>query len=135
MADTNVLIDIRERDPTWHPWSKRALAIAQIADDVAISAIVFGELAAGGSNEADIASFVADLGISISPVSRRAAFQAGHAQRAYRAAGGGRDKLLADFLIGAHAFAEGATLLTRDPRRYRRYFPDLLLVTPETDHD
>ena len=38
--------------------------------------------------------------------------------------------MLSDFFIGAHAVIEGWSLLTRDPRLYRTYFPDLALITP-----
>lgn len=41
--------------------------------------------------------------------------------------------MLADFLIGAHAEIANVPLLTRDPRRYRAYFPDLKLIAPEND--
>jgi predicted nucleic acid-binding protein len=41
-----------------------------------------------------------------------------------------RSALLPDFYIGAHAMAEGHTLLTRDPVRYRTYFPKLRLIAP-----
>jgi predicted nucleic acid-binding protein len=37
---------------------------------------------------------------------------------------------LPDFFIGAHAEAEGLTLVTRDPDRIRTYFPLVKLVTP-----
>jgi len=33
-------------------------------------------------------------------------------------------------LIGAHAEAAGAPLLTRDPERMRRHFPDARLIAP-----
>lgn len=38
--------------------------------------------------------------------------------------------VLPDFYIGAHAEAEKLTLLTRDPTRYRTYFPEVDLICP-----
>jgi hypothetical protein len=35
-----------------------------------------------------------------------------------------------DFYIGAHAAIQGLALLTRDPRRYRAYFPSVRLIAP-----
>ncbi len=57
---------------------------------------------------------------------------AGYAHRKYRKSGGGRDRVLADFLIGAHASTKGYRILTRDPRRYRTYFPTLDIIAPDT---
>jgi len=37
---------------------------------------------------------------------------------------------LPDFFIGAHAAISGLTLLTRDARRYRAYFPKLKILAP-----
>jgi predicted nucleic acid-binding protein len=37
---------------------------------------------------------------------------------------------LRDFLIGAHAQAEGLRLVTRDADRVRTYFPKVALVVP-----
>ena len=37
---------------------------------------------------------------------------------------------LPDFLIGAHAKADGMKLVARDPDRVKTYYPDVQLVTP-----
>jgi hypothetical protein len=60
----------------------------------------------------------------------RPPFLAGKAFLTYRRRGGVRRSPLPDFFIGAHAAIEGYQLLTRDPARYRSYFPTLPLITP-----
>ena len=75
-------------------------------------------------------------GLSVHDFGALPAHRAGVVHRAYRKAGGQRDKILADFLIGAHAEAEADALITRDPRPYRSYFPSLVLISPsKDDHD
>jgi predicted nucleic acid-binding protein len=46
--------------------------------------------------------------------------------------GGLRERTPPDFFIGAHAVVAGHRLLTRDAARYRSYFPDLDIMSPET---
>jgi hypothetical protein len=52
----------------------------------------------------------------------------------YTGAGGeaerSRTGVLSDFFIGAHAAVAELPLLTRDPKRYRAYFPSVVLITP-----
>ena len=48
----------------------------------------------------------------------------------YKRRGGSKRSPLPDFFIGAHAAVTGMTLLTRDPRRYRAYFPKLKIISP-----
>ena len=59
-----------------------------------------------------------------------AAFLAGKAFVQYKRRTGAKRSPMPDFYIGAHAAVAGMTLLTRDPRRYRAYFPKLRLVSP-----
>jgi predicted nucleic acid-binding protein len=59
-----------------------------------------------------------------------AAFLASRAFVACRRHGGVRRSPLPDFYVGAHAAIAGHTLLTRDPKRYRAYFPKLRIIAP-----
>jgi predicted nucleic acid-binding protein len=48
--------------------------------------------------------------------------------REYRAGGGKRTRLIADFVIGAHAQIRGGRLLTHDRGFYRRHFEGLQIL-------
>lgn len=132
-VDTNIVIDLREDGSSWQGWSYDAVADARLSSAVVVSVITIGELASREATLTELLQLTTGLGLDVLPLSAEAAHRAGRAQRAYRAAGGRREKLLADFLIGGAADTLGASLLTRDPRHYRTYFPDLTLITPETD--
>jgi predicted nucleic acid-binding protein len=64
------------------------------------------------------------------PLPWDAAFLAGKCFQSYRRRGGEKRSPLPDFYIGAHAAVSGLVLLTRDPSRYRTYFPKLDLIAP-----
>ncbi len=132
-VDTNVMIDVMHGG-SWSEWSLAALANARLLSAVVIGPIVFGELAGNGAALESIESALDSLGVRTVAMDAVAGHRAGTAHHAFRSRGGGREKILADFLIGGHASALGATLLTRDPRWYRRYFPELELITPEDDN-
>lgn len=72
------------------------------------------------------------LGAAFSMLEKRSADRAGEAWRSYRKRGGSRQRVVADFLIGAHASLQADRLLTRDRGFYRSYFPDLTVVDPTT---
>jgi predicted nucleic acid-binding protein len=70
------------------------------------------------------------LGVEFCPMDERAAALAGRMWNAYRSAGGKRERVIADFLIGAHAMVHADRLLTRDRGYFRAYFNGLALVEP-----
>jgi predicted nucleic acid-binding protein len=74
---------------------------------------------------------LAQFDLTYSDLTKPAAFRAVQAFRLYRGTGGVRTNVLADFLIGGHASVLGIALLTRDAKRYRTYFPELALLTPD----
>ncbi|MSQ51092.1 MAG: type II toxin-antitoxin system VapC family toxin [Betaproteobacteria bacterium] len=130
LVDTNVLLDIATEDPLWLDWSASRLSQAANRDGVAINPIVYAELSVHYETIEAL-----EAGLSGYPFERLAlpwdaAFVAGKAYRRYRGRGGAKRSPLPDFYIGAHAAVSGLTLLTRDAKRYRDYFPKLRLIAP-----
>jgi predicted nucleic acid-binding protein len=130
LVDTNVLIDVLEDDPVWADWSIQQLRAQSQIHDLAINPIVYAELSQAFSTFEALDKAVTELGLLMLEIPRPALFLAGKAFVRYRKVGGGKTNVLADFFIGAHAAVKGLTLLTRDAKRYRSYFPSVELIVP-----
>lgn len=130
LVDTNVLLDIATSDPTWEPWSSTHLEAAAFQGPVVINAVIYAEFSVGYERIEKVERTLADVGIGFFELPRAALFLAGKVFRAYRRRGGSRTGVLPDFFIGAHAAVSGLRLLTRDPARYRTYFPNIDLIAP-----
>jgi predicted nucleic acid-binding protein len=131
LVDTNVLLDVFTKDPKWLGWSITRLEEASFRGPLLINAVIYAETSSRYPTIEDFESALAGAGVTVVPTPRTALFLAGKAFTQYRGAGGVRTGVLADFFIGAHAAVEALPLLTRDARRYRNYFPSLILITPE----
>ena len=70
------------------------------------------------------------IGLKASSRRQTHGFLAGKAFAGYRARGGKETAPLPDFYIGARAAVSGKTLITRDVKRYRTYFPTVELNSP-----
>lgn len=132
MLDTNIVIYLLDPESPWFGWASGVVAASR--GEVAVSSIVVAELSARMDGRDEITDLLRNFDIGIEDFGAPAALRAGAAHAAYRAAGGRREKLLGDFLIGAHAVARNLPLATRGPKPYRRYFPELILITPETEN-
>lgn len=131
LVDSNVLIDVSAGDSTWGEWSSRALRAAADRAPLVINAIIYAEVSVGCPTiEAVEAALPLDL-YRREPLPYEAAFLAGKAYLRHRQSGGARPSPLPDFYIGAHAAIAGHQLLTRDPARYRTYFPTVELIAPD----
>lgn len=130
LVDTSVLIDVLKGDPVWSGWSSQALASAFANDSVCTNEVAFAELSFGYSNAGEIQAALDMLNVSLMRMSNDALFLAGRAYQQYRGRKGTWTGVLSDFFIGAHAAVEGASLLTRDTRRIRAYFPTVSLISP-----
>ena len=130
LVDTNVLVDVLENDPDWADWSIGQLRAQSQIHPLAINPVIYAELSLTFSTVKALDDTLDKLGLAIMELPRPALFLAGKAFMRYRRAGGKKSNVLADFFIGAHAAVIGCPLLTRDTKRYQRYFPSVKLITP-----
>ena len=131
LVDTNVLIDVAVDDPRWADWSADQLSRLRESTRLALNAIVYAELSVHFDSAEQLESLLAPFRFDRLHLPWEAAFVAGKAFRRYRSRGGSKSAPLPDFFIGAHAATAGLELLTRDPRRYREYFPSVRLICPK----
>jgi predicted nucleic acid-binding protein len=131
LVDTNILVDVLQNDPVWADWSERQLAKAAASGRVVINPVVYAELAPLYPDPSALDRVLETLTIHLEDMPKAAWFLAGKAHYAYRRRGGTRIGVLSDFFIGAHAVVRPVPLLTRDPRRYRKAFPSIVLLTPD----
>ena len=134
--DTNVIIALWDRSVSLSSSAQTALEAAFGRGSLVVAAPVFAELlAAPGRTEAFVDAFLEDTGISVEwnldEMTWRTAGRAfqRYAERRRKQRDSGTRRILADFLMGAHAETRGYRLLTLDERIYRTAFPKLVVET------
>ena len=130
LVDTNVLVDIINDDPRWAEWSQREVTRAALREELAINDIVYAELSVRYETIEALDEMLREVELASVAIPRHALFLAGKAFQRYRLAGGTKTGVLPDFFIGAHAVVSDSMLITRDPGRYRTYFPRIALIAP-----
>jgi predicted nucleic acid-binding protein len=135
-VDTNVIIALWDKDRSLSASAQQALENAFHSGTLVAAAPVVSELiAAPGRSEAFVNKFFEETGILVEwELPERVWRLAGrafrdYAERRHRLRDPGPRRILADFLIGAHAVSVGQRLLTLDTRLYRAAFPSLTLDT------
>lgn len=126
------MLDVLTEDPEWSDWSESALAECADESTLAINPIIYAEISIRFERIEDLEATLPASEISRLPLPWESAFLAGKCFVKYRRNQGAHRSPLPDFYIGAHAAVEGLTLLTRDARRYRTYFPGLKLISPRS---
>lgn len=130
LVDSNVILDITQEDEQWVDWSSTMLAGAAERGSLFINPIIYAEVSAGYDRIEQVEDALPPEYYRRAPLPWEAAFLASKCFVRYRRRGGTRRAPLPDFYIGAHAAVAQMTLLTRDPRRYRAYFPRLRIIAP-----
>ncbi len=133
--DTNIISALWKDEDALNRAAKVALEKVFARGNLVISSVVYAELMAAPSRtEVFLDQFCEGTGIEVEwelaeGVWRAAgrAFQS-YAARRREQKGTEPRRVLADFLIGAHAFVNGYQLLTLDEGMYRTAFPRLGIV-------
>lgn len=127
--DTNVLLDILKPNLEWKDAAFRNLNFAAQAGSLCICDIVYAELCGHFETRGECDQFLKDLEILIDPMERDTLFLTSRIYQLYRKQGGQRNRILADFMIGAHAMSQAQCLLTRDRGFYQKLFPELKIMS------
>jgi predicted nucleic acid-binding protein len=129
-VDSSVLLDVLTNDPAHGVGSFKALGEARRVGGLIVCPIVWSEVRGFFDDSKEMQAAFDDAEIQFDPFDRYCADLAGEHWQRYRRGGGSRTRLIADFLIGAHALVRAERLLTRDRGFFRRYFADLATFGP-----
>jgi predicted nucleic acid-binding protein len=92
--------------------------------------MIYAEVSIGFDLIEEVEHVLSVGGFTMAPIPKEALFLAGKAFLRYRRKQGTKASPLPDFFIGAHATVANVTLLTRDKKRIKYYFPSVDLVSP-----
>jgi hypothetical protein len=147
--DTNIFLDILLPDAEHASRSRELIDKYHAAGQLIISETVFAELASQFSSEKILKEFLADTSIKLLHANEKALSLAGERWRVYSKTRKDklqcpscgkktschcpecgesisfRQRIISDFLIGAHALIHAEVFLTRDRGFYKTYFKDL----------
>lgn len=128
-VDTSVLLDLLSPNLEISARSESALHEALGLGELIVCEVVIAELGPALMGRS-LGEFMQDWGITFVPSTFEVAELAARAFKKYLSRGGRRGRVVADFLIGAHAKLLSDQLLTTDLGFQRDYFSGLRLRMP-----
>lgn len=135
-VDSSVLLDVLGADTSFGPASREGLRAAYDAGGLVASDVVWAEVRASFPSDAAFEEAMAALGVQFLPLTPVAAALAGslwrehHLQRRRDPKRESPKRVVADFLIGAHAQVQADALLARDRGFFRSCFTRLRVIEP-----
>ncbi len=130
IVDSNIFLDIFFPETEQSRKVRDALQALSLDVQPCINPIIFAEISPGFEVCGQLESVLDGFNVKFVGLNAADAFRAGQAFRTYRRNGGPRTSLIPDFLIGAQAAVRGWPILTRDPKRFSSYFPEVELIDP-----
>jgi len=128
--DTSVILDVLVGNSAFCDPSMQAVRKVRSEGKLIVCECVVAEVFPALENQEKVAEFMLDWQIHFVPLSLESAMLAGKHFGSYLERGGTQKRVLADFLIGAHAKFHAGRLIARDRGYLRDYFEDLELVDP-----
>ncbi len=126
--DSNIIIDVLEEGPTVEH------SVIALRDALSLGPVVFNETtlaevcARGDSSRALLG--IRTMGLTFVATEERSAIRAGEMMQRYRVRSKTKARLIADFVIGAHALLQCHGLITYDSGFHRDYFKGLKVIVP-----
>lgn len=131
LIDSCILLDLFTNDPYWGDWSESILEKYSQTNTLYINSIIYTEISIGFEKIEEVEEAIDSMDIKVLEMPREALFLTGKAFLKYRRNKGTKNSPLPDFFIGAHSAVSQFSLITRDLSKYRTYFPQVNLISPE----
>jgi len=128
-VDSSVLICIFNDEPSRASWFKFLLE-SRVENRLVACDVVWAELGPLFPTSAALHESMRKLGVAFSSLHEEACFEAGQLFGAYRKRGGPRSRIIADFMIAAHALHHATAFATADLDFAQKYLPRMKLVGP-----
>ena len=132
-VDSSVILDVLTNDPVFADGSEQMLRRASTEGQLVICECVLAEIYPAFGSSADCDTFLSDWQLDFVPSSRDSAALAGANFSRHLTRGGSPGRVVADFLIGAHAQLHTDRLVARDRGFLRDYFQELTVLDPSKE--
>jgi predicted nucleic acid-binding protein len=133
-VDSTVLSDLFRSDAVFGPLSLELLSACRLEGSIVACEVVWAEVGSLFPSPRSAQGALDQAQIEFNAMTAEAALRASSVFKSYHQRGGSRQRMIADFLIGAHALTQADCLLTRDRGFYRTYFTQLRILDPTDRH-